>query len=80
MDVNILAWSVQQFQLFLLIVMRVAFILFMMPLLGTRNIPVLAKAGLTLTVGLILLPVVEIRPTVFPSEPLQFLSLMFFEA
>jgi flagellar biosynthetic protein FliR len=79
MDANILAWSVHQFQLFLLIVMRVAFILFMMPLLGTRNIPVLAKAGLTLTLSLILLPVVEIRPAVFPSETLHFLSLMVYE-
>ena len=79
MDANILAWSVQQFQVYLLIVMRVAFILFMMPLLGTRNIPVLVKAGLTLVLGLILLPVVEIRPTVFPSEPIHFLSLMFLE-
>ena len=79
MDGNILAWSVHQFQLFLLIVMRVAFILFMMPLLGTRNVPVLAKAGLTLTLGLILLPVVEIPPAVFPSEPLHFLFLMVYE-
>jgi flagellar biosynthetic protein FliR len=79
MDANILTWSVLQFQVFLLIVMRVAFILFMMPLLGTRNIPVLVKAGLTLVLGLILLPVVEIRPTVFPSEPIHFLSLMFLE-
>jgi len=79
MDANILAWSVHQFQVYLLIVMRVAFILFMMPLLGTRNIPVLVKAGLTLVLGLILLPVVEIRPAVFPSEPIHFLSLMFLE-
>ena len=79
MDANILAWSVHQFQLFLLIVMRVAFILFMMPLLGTQNIPVLVKAGLTLTLSLILLPVVEIRPAVFPSELLHFLFLMVFE-
>ena len=79
MDANILAWSVHQFQLFLLIVMRVAFILFMMPLLGTQNIPVLVKAGHTLTLSLILLPVVEIRLAVFPSEPLHFLFLMVFE-
>ncbi|OGP54893.1 MAG: flagellar biosynthetic protein FliR [Deltaproteobacteria bacterium RBG_13_52_11b] len=79
MDANMLAWSVHQFQLFLLIVMRVAFILFMMPLLGTRNVPVLAKAGLTLTTSLILLPVVPIHPAYFPSEPLHFLFFMVFE-
>ena len=79
MDANVLSWSVHQFQIFLLIVMRVAFILFMMPLLGAINVPVLAKAGLTLTVSLILLPVVQIHPALFPSEPLQFLFLMIFE-
>ncbi len=79
MDANVLSWSVHQFQIFLLIVMRVAFILFMMPLLGAINVPVLAKAGLTLTVSLILLPVVQIHPALFPSEPLHFLFLMIFE-
>ncbi len=79
MDANVLSWSVHQFQIFLLIVMRVAFILFMMPLLGAINVPVLAKAGLTLTVSLILLPVVQIHPALFPSEPLHFLFFMIFE-
>ena len=50
-----------------MIVMRVAFILFMMPLLGAKNVPVLVKVGLTLTVSLILLPVVQIHPALFPS-------------
>ena len=79
MDASILNGSVQQFQVFLLIVMRVAFIVFMMPLLGAKNVPVIAKVGLTLTVSLILLPVVEIHAAVFPSEPLHFVFFMIFE-
>ena len=50
-----------QFQSFLLILMRVAPILFMMPLLSARNVPNLLKIGLTLTVSLILWPVVQDR-------------------
>jgi len=79
MDANILTWSVHQFQIFLLIVMRVAFILFMMPLLGASNVPVIVKAGLTLTVSLTLLPVVQIHPSLFPSEPFQFVFFMIVE-
>jgi flagellar biosynthesis protein FliR len=76
METNLFAWSVHQFQVFLLIAMRVAFILFMMPLLGTRYVPTAGKVGLTLTASLILMPVVQIRPTLFPSDPLLFVFLM----
>ncbi len=79
MDANILAWSVGQFQSFVLIMMRVAFILFMMPVLGSASAPVLVKAGLTLTLSLILLPVVQLQRNVFPSEPFSFVFLMFYE-
>jgi len=79
MEINLLSWSVHQFQVFLLIAMRVAFILFMMPILGSRNIPLLAKVGLTLTVSLILMPVVQVRPSLFPSEPFDFAFLMIFD-
>ena len=39
MPVDVLQWSLAQFQSFLLILMRVAPILFLMPLLGARNVP-----------------------------------------
>ncbi len=68
----LLSWSLGQFQSFLLIAMRVAPILFMMPILDSRNLPTLLKIGLTLTVSLILLPVVKINPRVFPGEPFHF--------
>jgi flagellar biosynthesis protein FliR len=65
-------WSLVQFQSFILILMRVSPILFMMPVLSSRNLPNILKVGLTLTVGLILLPLVKINPQFLPSEPLQF--------
>ncbi len=51
----------------------------MMPILSSRNIPSILKIGLTLTVGLILLPLVKIDPRYLPREPFQFGSLMIAE-
>ena len=72
-------WSLLQFQSFVLILMRVSPILFMMPVLSSRDMPNLLKIGLTLTVGLILLPLVKINPQFLPREPFQFGSLMIAE-
>jgi flagellar biosynthetic protein FliR len=69
-------WSLLQFQALVLILMRVSPILFMMPVLSSRSLPSLLKAGLTLTVGLILLPLVQMDPRLLPSEPIQFGFLM----
>ena len=69
-------WSLLQFQSLVLILMRVSPILFLMPVLGSRNIPNLLKVGLALTVGLILLPLVKIDPQSLPREPFQFGFLM----
>jgi flagellar biosynthetic protein FliR len=72
MPVDFLHWSLAQFQSFLLILMRVAPILFLMPVLSDRNVPTLAKIGLTLTVSLILLPLVKMEASVFPQDPGSF--------
>ena len=80
METNVLAWSVQQFQIYLLILMRVAFILFMMPLFGTRSVPGLVKVGLTLVISLLLLPVVRMHLPFFPTEPIHFVFFLILEA
>ena len=69
-------WSLLQFQALVLILMRVSPILFMMPVFSSRSLPNLVKAGLTLTVSLILLPLVQLDPRLLPSEPIQFGLLM----
>jgi len=76
---NLLHWSLSQFQSLVLIMMRVAPILFMMPPLNAGNLPNLLKAGLTLMVSLILLPVVKVETNLFPSEPLSFVFFMISE-
>jgi flagellar biosynthetic protein FliR len=59
--------------------MRVAPILFMMPLLSSRNLPNLMKAGLALVVSLVLWPVVNVGIGLFPSEPFSFCFYMISE-
>ncbi len=72
MPPNLFDWSLIQFQSFVLIMMRVAPILFMMPLLGSRALPNLLKVGLMLAVSLLLLPIVQMDVRSFPSDPYQF--------
>jgi flagellar biosynthetic protein FliR len=59
--------------------MRVAPILFMMPLLNSTALPNLLKISLTLAVSLLLLPVVKIDVQHFPSEPYNFAFFMMAE-
>jgi len=73
---NLFHWSLFQFQCFLLIVMRVAPILFMMPLLSSTSLPTLLKISFTLAVSLLLLPVVKIDVRNFPSDPYLFVTFM----
>jgi len=65
-------WSILQFQAFVLVLLRVSPILFMMPVLGSRNLPHLLKVGLALTVSLILLPTVRMDISLLPREPFHF--------
>jgi len=68
-SVSIFHWSILQFQSFTLVLMRVSPIIFLMPIFSGRQVPTLIKAGLTLTVSLILLPSVKIDPGHFPTDP-----------
>jgi flagellar biosynthetic protein FliR len=72
MPAALVHWSILQFQSFVLILMRVAPILFLMPVLSSSILPNLLKAGLALTISLILLPVVQMNPSLLPQEPYTF--------
>jgi len=76
---NLLGWSLAQFQSFVLIMMRVGPILFMMPFLGSRNLPNLLKVGCMIAVSLLLLPLVKIDVRYFPADPYYFGVLMMAE-
>ncbi len=72
-------WATPMFQGLSLILMRVAPVIFLMPLFHSRNIPIRVKAGLTLIISLVLLPTVKIGPEAFPSEPLSFILFVLLE-
>jgi flagellar biosynthetic protein FliR len=67
-----LNWSLTQFQAFVIVLTRVAAVLFMMPLLGTRYVPTLVKIGLALVISLILLPLVKVEVSGALFEPVGF--------
>ena len=58
--------SLAEVQAFLLIFLRVGAILLTMPILGSRNIPVLFKVGLSFTIGLLLYPILNLDE--FPAQ------------
>jgi len=76
---SLIHWSATQFQSLTIVMMRVATLLFMMPLFNGRNIPLLAKIGLVLAVSLVLWPVVRVDISRFPSTPFTFGFFMIFE-
>ncbi|MBW1706337.1 MAG: flagellar biosynthetic protein FliR [Deltaproteobacteria bacterium] len=57
----------EEFKAFFLILIRVSVILFMFPIYSSRVIPVLAKAGLALTISIILFPVIDNKLFQFPN-------------
>jgi flagellar biosynthesis protein FliR len=67
-----LNWSLTQFQAFIIVLTRVASVLFMMPILGTRYVPTLIKIGLALVISLILLPLVKVEVSAALFEPVGF--------
>ena len=61
-----------QFQMFLLVFIRVGAIMMSAPILGRKNIPVVFKAGLALSVSIILLPILNLEPFPYLSEAIPF--------
>jgi flagellar biosynthetic protein FliR len=64
---DILTFSPEQFKSFILILIRISVVLFMFPIIGAGIWPNLVKAGLALTITIILFPVVQPDPTLFPE-------------
>jgi flagellar biosynthesis protein FliR len=77
--ISLLNWSLAQFQALILILTRVAAVLFLMPILGTRYVPTLLKIGLALVVSLILLPLVQVEQPPALFEPVGFAGYLIAE-
>jgi flagellar biosynthetic protein FliR len=79
MTPQLMQWSAVQFQSLLVILMRVAPLLLMMPLFNGKNLPPMLKIGLVLSVSLVLWPVVRTGASRIPSEPYSLGFFMIFE-
>ena len=64
---DILTLSPEQFKSFVLILIRISVVLFMFPIIGGGIWPNLVKAGLALMISIVLFPVVQPDPTLFPE-------------
>lgn len=75
-DETFLSWTLVQFQIFILILVRVAAMVFMMPIIGAGSVPKTIKIGLTIATSLILLPVTNIQVKQMPDGFLSMVLLL----
>jgi flagellar biosynthetic protein FliR len=69
---NIINIPLQQLQAFFLIFLRVGAIMMTVPLFGSKNIPVLLKAGLLLSISIVLFPIIKLDHIPFLTEIMPF--------
>jgi flagellar biosynthetic protein FliR len=69
---NIVNIPLQQLQAFFLIFLRVGAIMMTAPLFGSKNIPLLLKAGLLLSISMVLFPIINLDPIPFLTEVMPF--------
>ncbi|NOY52956.1 MAG: flagellar type III secretion system protein FliR [Deltaproteobacteria bacterium] len=67
---NPLDLSFGQFQYFVLILVRVSAIIMTLPVLGSRNVPVMVKAGFALLTSILVFPTVRTSGVIVPQENL----------
>ncbi len=65
---EILTYSTQQFEVFLMVLIRISVVLYLFPVFSSSMIPPTVKAGLALVMTLALMPVVPVDPSRFPNS------------
>jgi len=65
---ELLTYSTEQFQIFLMVLIRTGVVLYLFPVFSSTMIPATVKAGLALAMALVLMPVVPVDPTRFPDS------------
>lgn len=73
---DLVSLSPEQFKSFVLILIRISVVLFMLPIFGSRLVPNLVKAGLALMISIVLMPVVQPDPRLFPEGLFSALNLI----
>ena len=76
---DLMGLSPEQFKSLLLIFIRIGIVLFMFPFFGGVMVPNTVKAGLALLITIVLFPVVQPNPNLFPNGLLASLNLILSE-
>ena len=72
---DLLAWMMAHYAVFTLVLVRVAAMLFLMPVFSSATIPMRIRAGMAVVLSLMLAPVVSWHSDMLPKTPLEFLLL-----
>lgn len=73
-------FSLEQFQSFVLTLIRTGMVLFLLPFFGRVGIPSILKAGMALSLTVFLMPFVMVDPGTFPTDVFSFGLLIISEA
>ncbi len=65
---NLLGMAMEQWLVFLLILLRASSLILTLPFFGSQNLPVMVKAGLSLALALLLLPVAPVEAASYPRD------------
>jgi flagellar biosynthetic protein FliR len=76
---DLLGLSPEEFKSFILILVRISVVLFMFPVFSGIMVPPSVKAGLALMVTIVLFPVVQPDPALFPGTLLESVTLILSE-
>ncbi len=68
-------WLLEHYAVYILVLVRVAAFLFLMPVFSSKTIPVRVKAGTAFVMALVLTPVSPWGPDLLPSTPAGFVLL-----
>lgn len=76
---DLLGFSPEEFKSFTLILLRVSVVLFMFPVFSGIMVPRSVKAGLSLMMTLLLFPIVDLNPGLFPNTALESATMILSE-
>ncbi|HIJ77731.1 MAG: flagellar biosynthetic protein FliR [Desulfobulbaceae bacterium] len=79
LEASIINWTMDQILTMVIILTRVAPLLFFMPIIGSRSVPAQVKILLTLMTSLVLMPVLKVNPQILSGPPLSFVLLVLTE-
>ena len=68
MNVEFLSWITLNYKVFLLILLRVSTLLFLMPVFGSRTLPMPLRAAMSMVLALVITPVVPVSADLFPES------------